>query len=168
MSDTTQLLSKVIHESDAPFLYEKTGNRYKHLLIDEFQDTSILQWKNLLPLIVNSLGSGFTTLVVGDAKQSIYRWRGGNMNLLLSDLFSDLKQFKSMMKEEVLSINYRSKKNIVEFNNNFFKNAPILANEGIGMNNFVPLSLAYGIDLLQKTFQKNDSGGFVKIRFLKK
>ena len=168
LSDTTQLLSKVIHESDAPFLYEKTGNRYKHLLIDEFQDTSILQWKNLLPLIVNSLGSGFTTLVVGDAKQSIYRWRGGNMNLLLSDLFSDLKQFKSMMKEEVLSINYRSKKNIVEFNNNFFKNAPILANEGVGMNNFVPLSLAYGIDLLQKTFQKNDSGGYVNIQFLKK
>ncbi len=167
LSDTTQLLSNVIHESDAPFLYEKTGNRYKHLLIDEFQDTSILQWKNLLPLIVNALGSGFMTLVVGDAKQSIYRWRGGNMNLLLSDLFSDLKQFKSMMKEEVLSVNYRSKKNIVEFNNNFFKNAPILANEGVGMNNFIPLSLAYGNDLMQNTFHKNDSGGYVKIQFLK-
>lgn len=167
LSDTTQLLSNVINESDAPFLYEKTGNKYKHLLIDEFQDTSILQWKNLLPLIINTLGSGFITLVVGDAKQSIYRWRGGNMNLLLRDIFSDLKQFKTMMKEEVLSTNYRSKKNIVEFNNNFFTYAPILVNEGVGMENFEPLQLAYGKDLIQNTFLKNENGGYVKIQFIK-
>lgn len=167
LSDTTRLLNDVIDGSDAPFLYEKTGNRYKHLLIDEFQDTSILQWKNLLPLIINALGSGFMTLIVGDAKQSIYRWRGGNMNLLLRDLFSDLKQFKSMTKEEVLSTNYRSKKNIVDFNNDFFSNAPKLANEEIGMNDFPPLQLAYGPDLLQNTFINNNLGGYVKINFIK-
>ena len=159
LSDTTRLLSGIIDGNDAPFLYEKTGNRYKHLLIDEFQDTSLLQWKNLLPLIINALGSGFMTLVVGDAKQSIYRWRGGNMNLLLLDLFSDLKQFKSMMKEEVLSTNYRSKINIVDFNNDFFSTAPMLANEEIKMNDFPSLQLAYGSDLLQSTFHKNNSDG---------
>lgn len=167
LSDTTRLLNDVIEGNDAPFIYEKTGNRYKHLLIDEFQDTSILQWKNLLPLIVNALGSGFKTLIVGDAKQSVYRWRGGNMNLLLSDLFSDLKQFNSMMKEEVLSTNYRSKKNIVDFNNSFFTHAPVVANEQLKMNDFSPLKLAYGTDLLQNTSQKNETGGYVKINFIK-
>lgn len=167
LTDTTRLLSGIIDGNDAPFLYEKTGNRYKHLLIDEFQDTSILQWKNLLPLIINALGSGYITLVVGDAKQSIYRWRGGNMNLLLRDLSSDLKHFKSMMKEEALTTNYRSKINIVEFNNDFFSNAPKLANEEIKMNDFPPLQLAYGDDLLQSTFHKNNSSGYVKIKFIK-
>ena len=166
LSDTTRLLNNVIHDQDAPFLYEKTGNRYKHLLIDEFQDTSQLQWKNLLPLIINTLGSGFTTLIVGDAKQSIYRWRGGNMNLLLTGIFNDLNNFKSLIKEEVLSVNYRSKKSVIEFNNSFFKNAPELVNEQLGMNNYPPLQLAYNEDLKQKIDTRNEIGGFVRMRFL--
>jgi ATP-dependent exoDNAse (exonuclease V) beta subunit len=166
LSDTTRLLSELISENDAPFIYEKTGNRYKHLLIDEFQDTSLLQWKNLLPLIINALGSGFNTLIVGDAKQSIYRWRGGNMNLLLKDLFSDLKNFKSLIKEEVLSVNYRSKNEIVQFNNRFFSSAPSIANNKLGMNNFLHLELAYGKDLRQKTVLKNENGGYVKVNFI--
>lgn len=166
LSDTTRLLQDVIEGYDAPFIYEKSGNRYKHLLIDEFQDTSIMQWKNLLPLIINSLGSGFKTLIVGDAKQSVYRWRGGNMNLLISDLFDDLIQFKSMTTEEVLSMNFRSKKNIVEFNNSFFLNAPVLANEEMKMNDFPPLKLAYNDELLQATHRQTESGGFVKVNFI--
>ena len=71
-----------MQESDAPFIYEKVGTRYKYLLIDEFQDTSLIQWQNILPLLEHTLGSGFMALVVGDAKQSIYRWRGGDMSLL--------------------------------------------------------------------------------------
>lgn len=165
LSDTTRLLNDIIDEHDAPFLYEKTGNRYKHLLIDEFQDTSLLQWKNLLPLIVNTLGSGFTTLVVGDAKQSIYRWRGGNMNLLLSDLFSDLQNFKSLLKEEVLSKNYRSKEVIVNFNNQFFQTAPNLLNSELDMNDFSSLKLAYGEDLKQDP-KANDKAGYVRVDFL--
>ncbi len=165
LSDTTRLLSDVIHDSDAPFLFEKTGNRYKHLLIDEFQDTSILQWKNLLPLFVNALGSGFTTLVVGDAKQSVYRWRGGNMNLLLSGLMNDLKQFRSMLKEEVLSVNFRSRRIIVDFNNDFFSHAPEIANEQVEMNDFPPLRLAYGPDIVQETTSKNHHGGYIRFNF---
>jgi ATP-dependent helicase/nuclease subunit A len=165
LSDTSRLLSDMIGESDAPFLYEKTGNRYHHLLIDEFQDTSLLQWKNLLPLVVNALGSGYMTMVVGDAKQSIYRWRGGNMNLLLTGILQDLKNFKSIFKEEVLSFNYRSKKEIVEFNNDFFTSLP----EVVKLNNTIinpSFKLAYTSELEQKYAAKNDTGGFVRIELL--
>ena len=166
LADTTRLLSDVIEEQDSPFIYEKTGNRYKHLLIDEFQDTSALQWKNLLPLIINALGSGFTTLVVGDAKQSIYRWRGGNMKLLLHDLFADLKNFQSMFGEESLTMNFRSRQRIVNFNNDFFTNATQLINSQLSISEFDTIKLAYGNDLRQQVFSKNDSGGFVQVHFL--
>jgi ATP-dependent helicase/nuclease subunit A len=164
ISDTTQLLNDFVNDNDAPFLYEKTGNRFKHLLIDEFQDTSLQQWKNLLPLIINTLGSGFTTLVVGDAKQSIYRWRGGNMNLLLRDIFSDLKNFRSMFKEEFLTKNYRSRQEIVKFNNEFFKTAPDLLNKEVEMNNHPSLILAYDDRSAQEP-KVNDGEGYVRIKF---
>ena len=166
LSDTSQLLGNLIEDSDAPFIYEKTGNRFKHLLIDEFQDTSTMQWKNLLPLIINALGSGFNTLVVGDAKQSIYRWRGGDMNLLLRQLAIDLRQFKSMMKEEVLSMNYRSKREIVSFNNEFFTAAPSLLNSHGPLTDSPAIHLAYGKDLEQEPFGKNVKGGYVQVQFL--
>ena len=161
LADTTRLLSEVISDHDTPFVYEKTGNRFKHLLIDEFQDTSLLQWKNLMPLIINTLGSGFITLVVGDAKQSIYRWRGGNMNLLIKDIYVDLTHFRSLVKQSALATNYRSKKEIVEFNNRFFKEAKKLLqnddqNDGL-------LELAYGQDLEQVVAAKNNQGGYVQV-----
>jgi ATP-dependent exoDNAse (exonuclease V) beta subunit len=165
LSDTTRLLGDVIRDSDTPFIYEKTGNRYKHLLIDEFQDTSILQWKNLLPLIINTLGSGFTTLVVGDAKQSIYRWRGGNMNLLLRNIFTDLSGFNSLLQENFLTTNYRSREEIVRFNNQFFAAAPAVANESIKMNDFPALQLAYGTDVIQDSRDQDAAGGYVRIKF---
>ncbi|HRH66294.1 MAG TPA: UvrD-helicase domain-containing protein [Bacteroidia bacterium] len=166
LADTPRLLSEVITGQDAPFIYEKVGNRFKHLLIDEFQDTSILQWKNLLPLVINSLGSGNMALVVGDAKQSIYRWRGGNMQLLVKDIFDDLRQFKSIFKEEVLSTNFRSKKNIVDFNNSFFLTAPRILGEALEMNSHPLLKMAYAEDLAQHVSYKNNSGGYVNILFI--
>src|SRR6185295_15003055 len=90
----------LISEDEAPFLYEKSGTRYHHFLIDEFQDTSDLQWKNLMPLVVNSLATGNFSMVVGDVKQSIYRWRSGNMHLLDSGVMQHLAPFKSVSKEE--------------------------------------------------------------------
>ncbi|MBL0063708.1 MAG: UvrD-helicase domain-containing protein [Bacteroidetes bacterium] len=166
LADTTRLLSEVITGQDAPFIYEKIGNRYKHLLIDEFQDTSVLQWKNLLPLVINSLGSGNMALVVGDAKQSIYRWRGGNMQLLVKNIFEDLKQFKSIFKEEVLATNFRSKKNIVEFNNKLFLSAPDILGKNLGMDSHPLLKMAYSEDLAQHVAYKNNSGGYVSIKFI--
>ena len=166
LADTTRLLSEIIEDNDAPFVYEKAGNKFKHLLIDEFQDTSLLQWKNLLPLVINALGSGCMTLVVGDAKQSIYRWRGGNMNLLIRDIFIDLKNFEELFIEEVLDTNYRSKKEIVDFNNSFFENATKVINREVEMDKHQSLELAYGKDLLQAVAEHNNTGGYVNVEFL--
>jgi ATP-dependent helicase/nuclease subunit A len=166
LSDTTKLLGDMIEGNDTPFIYEKTGNRFKHLLIDEFQDTGLLQWKNLLPLVMNALGSGFMTLIVGDAKQSIYRWRGGNMNLLIRDIFTDLNNFKSIFERNVLDMNYRSKYEIVHFNNQFFLNATDIVNVQLNMNDHPVLGLAYGNDLEQKVAPKNNESGYVQVNFL--
>ncbi len=166
LSDTTKLLGDIIDKNDTPFIYEKTGNRYKHLLIDEFQDTSLLQWKNLLPLVINALGSGFMTMVVGDAKQSIYRWRGGNMNLLIRDILVDLVDFKSLSKTAVLATNYRSKKEIVHFNNAFFKNAAEVVNTQLEMNDHAILELAYFNDLEQEVNDDKNFDGYVNIEFI--
>src|SRR5690606_29816965 len=103
------------------------GEKFKHYFIDEFQDTSILQWKNLIPLIDNALsgenlkGETGTNMIVGDAKQAIYRWRGGKAEQFI-DLFSQkVNPFQVNPSLNDLPINYRSLKTIVEFNNGFFK-----------------------------------------------
>lgn len=121
ISDSNLLLNKIIDDSDAPFIYEKSGLLIDHFMIDEFQDTSVLQWKNFLPLIKNSLSSGNDNLVVGDVKQSIYRWRNSDWKLLDSQLYQDFS--KGEIKDENLDTNWRSDKNIVGFNNTFFVQA---------------------------------------------
>ncbi|MFI5144517.1 MAG: UvrD-helicase domain-containing protein, partial [Ignavibacteria bacterium] len=125
LSDANNILQRLTADMEsAPFVYEKTGNRFKYFLIDEFQDTSTFQWMNLLPLVVNSLGEGNLSMVVGDVKQSIYRWRNGNMRLLLEKVYDDLGLFKNVIVDRTLTENHRSKKNIVEFNNKVFSLAP--------------------------------------------
>ena len=168
LADTPKMLSEIITGQDAPFIYEKAGNRFKHLLIDEFQDTSLYQWKNLLPLLNNTLGSGNMALVVGDAKQSIYRWRGGNMNLILVHILEDLSHFKELYNEQILSTNYRSKSDVIDFNNIFFKVLPEIIREGIDPEGHSLLDLAYSEDLIQGIAKKNDSSGYVKIEFLER
>lgn len=132
ISEFNNRIFKLIQNEPAPFIYERLGERYRNFLVDEFQDTSSLQWQNLLPLIDNSLASGNFNMLVGDGKQSIYRWRNANVKQ-----FSDLPLIENPdnsvllkereetlvrnFKEENLDTNYRSKKNIVEFNNNFFE-----------------------------------------------
>jgi len=120
VSDTTLLLHKIIAENETPFVYEKIGAFYSYFLIDEFQDISRFQWHNLKPLIVNSLNEGYPSLVVGDVKQSIYRWRGGDWGLLSSQLESDIGRTSTV----ALDHNWRSKQHIVDFNNVFFSHAP--------------------------------------------
>ncbi len=122
ISDTTFLLKEIIGNNDAPYIYEKIGNKYKHILIDEFQDTSEFQWTNFKPLIENSLSETFYNLIVGDIKQSIYRWRGGNWELLLKGVKNDIGE--NLINEKSLDTNWRSKQNIIDFNNTFFKLAP--------------------------------------------
>lgn len=121
-----QIIHKEIKDQPAPFLYERLGERYKHFFIDEFQDTSSLQWNNLIPLIENSLsqqdpqtGSG-SLMIVGDAKQSIYRWRGGLPEQFIH-LYQEGNPFPFVKKKCVnLDTNFRSCRKIVEFNNEFF------------------------------------------------
>ncbi len=127
ISDTAYLLKGIIGNNDAPFIYEKTGNRIHHIFIDEFQDTSSFQWQIFKPLIENALSEGFGNLIVGDIKQSIYRWRNGDWKLLFSGVSKDIG--KDFITEKTLEENYRSLKNIVLFNNAMFRIIPQLLQE---------------------------------------
>lgn len=166
LSDTPQLLNRFITNNDTSFVFEKTGTRYKHILIDEFQDTSSIQWLNLLPLIVNSLGSGHFSMVVGDAKQSIYRWRGGDINLLTGKIKNDLVHFKSITQEKNLNTNYRSRRDIVSFNNDFFSSIPSFIQQNYPGVDAIALNLLFGENLKQEVASKNNNPGCVKINFL--
>ncbi|MDR0835000.1 MAG: UvrD-helicase domain-containing protein, partial [Tannerella sp.] len=123
ISDTTELLNKVIDGSDVPFIYEKTGAWIEHYMIDEFQDTSNMQWANFKPLVKDSLDSGRSNLIVGDIKQSIYRFRNSDWTLLAYQLTRD---FPNRIQEKDLNVNWRSFRCIVEFNNMIFKYIPVL------------------------------------------
>jgi ATP-dependent exoDNAse (exonuclease V) beta subunit len=128
ISDAAHLISGITRDiGDNPsFIWEKSGNRYTHFLFDEFQDTSKQQWQNFLPLVQNALGSarGKMTehLVVGDVKQSIYRWRNGDWRLLLEGARENLGP--NFVAEEALKENYRSAENIIYFNNLLFESGP--------------------------------------------
>ena len=119
------LIHKEIKDQPAPFIYERLGERYNHFFIDEFQDTSVMQWQNMIPLLDNSLSQAQTSkegslLLVGDVKQAIYRWRGGNPEQFLS-LIHEKSAFDTADPEiENLPKNYRSLKEIICFNNDFF------------------------------------------------
>ena len=119
LSSTTEMLSKLIDKDDAPFIYEKTGTRIHSYMIDEFQDTSGMQWGNFMPLLSNSLAQGYQNLIVGDVKQSIYRWRGGDWNLLNSEI-NDYEAWAHHDDSTSLTTNWRSLPAIVQFNNAFF------------------------------------------------
>ena len=119
LSNTTDLLSRLIEKDDAPFIYEKTGTRIHSYMIDEFQDTSGMQWGNFKPLVSNSISEGYQNLIVGDVKQSIYRWRGGDWNLLNSEINS---YEPAVHHDDSTSLrdNWRSLTAIIGFNNAFF------------------------------------------------
>lgn len=127
ISDFNALINDEIRDQPAPYIYERIGERYRHYFIDEFQDTSVMQWRNLMPLIDNSLSQvnpdqqHGSAVVVGDAKQAIYRWRGGRAEQFIN-LFS-LKDnpFSIPGAPQSLPKNFRSHRDIVEFNNSFFE-----------------------------------------------
>ncbi|MDB4583594.1 UvrD-helicase domain-containing protein, partial [Draconibacterium sp.] len=119
ISDSNLLLSKIIGRSDSPFIYEKTGNQFNHYMLDEFQDTSTLQWNNFKPLIGNSLAEGRKNLVVGDVKQSIYRWRNSDWKILSEQINQDFSAEQTQ--HFSLEHNWRSDKNIIDFNNAVFE-----------------------------------------------
>ena len=146
ISDSNMLLNKIIDNSDTPFVYEKTGIHIDHFMIDEFQDTSVLQWKNFHPLMSNSLSAGNFNLVVGDVKQSIYRWRNSDWKLLDEQVLSDFRP--EQLHEENLETNWRSDKNIVDFNNSFFRRAAGLLQTKLNENLESVLPLYPGLEAL--------------------
>ncbi|TVP44841.1 MAG: DNA helicase UvrD [Mongoliibacter sp.] len=122
ISDVNDFLKEITKDNEAPFIYEKIGNQYKHFLIDEFQDTSDFQWSSFKPLLLNSLASGNTNLLVGDVKQSIYRWRGGKLELLLNEVEQQIGS--AMIEVKNLDVNFRSLPKVIDFNNTLFGNLP--------------------------------------------
>jgi ATP-dependent exoDNAse (exonuclease V) beta subunit len=132
ISEFNTLISNLIQDEYAPFIYERLGTKFKHFLLDEFQDTSRLQWMNLIPLVFESLSNQHSNLIVGDAKQSIYRFKNGVAEQFVclpgvynpennSEIEVKSTYFKEVGEVNVLENNYRSLSNIVYFNNEFYK-----------------------------------------------
>ncbi|MEA3461424.1 MAG: 3'-5' exonuclease, partial [Bacteroidota bacterium] len=119
IADSSRFLRGIIGGNQVPFVYERTGNRYQHIMLDEFQDTSLFQYDNFGPLLDNSLAAGQQNLVVGDVKQSIYRWRNSDWKILASELENDFSHQKVHIR--TLSRNFRSREQIVRFNNTVFQ-----------------------------------------------
>jgi len=164
IAEFNKLIYDQIQNQPAPFIYERLGEKYRHFFIDEFQDTSEMQWQNLIPLIDNATSSmiddqGGTLMVVGDPKQSIYRWRGGKAEQFI-ELSKDKNPFNNPDKEKFsLDTNYRSYSEIIDFNNKFFK---FLANE-FEKEDFKNLYLNHSHQ------KENDKkGGLVSISFIPK
>lgn len=151
LDESTNLLRDIIDGSDAPFIYEKLGVRFNHFLLDEFQDTSVVQWENFKPLLANSVSEGYSNIIVGDVKQSIYRWRNSDWNLLDKEIEEN---FKGKVKVITLKENWRSTQNIVNFNNGFFTFAA--ANLG--------LSTIYA-DIKQEVKVEDSQEGCVTVNF---
>ncbi|MCX6295714.1 MAG: UvrD-helicase domain-containing protein [Bacteroidetes bacterium] len=167
ISEFNKMIAKIVLNEPIPFIYERLGERYNNYLIDEFQDTSVLQFQNLLPLIDNSLASGHFTMLVGDGKQAIYRWRGGEVEqfAMLPRVFKHNDNPLVLEREEalirnhnpkMLDKNYRSKREVIEFNNSIFK---ILS----GKLNEKYQTIYKG---LEQGFNPENTGGFVQVEFI--
>lgn len=166
LSSTTEMLSRLIENDDAPFIYEKTGTRIHSFMIDEFQDTSGMQWGNFMPLVSNALAEGYQNLIVGDVKQSIYRWRGGDWNLLDSEI-NDFEPTVQYQDKDSLKTNWRSLPAIVNFNNTFFPPLAEKMDELIGSDRICRI---YGDVEQLLPAKKTETGapqGLLKIDFLR-
>jgi ATP-dependent exoDNAse (exonuclease V) beta subunit len=167
LAEFNATIAQVVAQEPAPFIYERLGERYNHFLIDEFQDTSTMQFINLLPLLDNSLAQGFRNLIVGDAKQSIYRFRGGEAALIsnLPNIKNDnnnvlIDEYKNTLarnfNNNILNGNYRSKREVIEFNNYFFETAK---------QHITPLVATY-YEAHNQEYSANNTGGYVHVKLL--
>lgn len=164
LSDTNALLHSIIREGDASFVYEKIGTTIDTVMIDEFQDTSRMQWENFHLLLEESLAQKEGSMIVGDIKQSIYRWRNGDWKIL-AGLDKD-RSFR--LNSKTLDTNWRSEANIIAFNNDIFTSACRVLNErykGDEGEDCTQLLDAYS-DVRQKT-SKVTKEGYIKLSFLK-
>lgn len=181
LSNTNYLINKLVKNNDIPYIYEKVGNNYSIIMIDEFQDTSFSQWLNFKPLIENALAQSpqDTTVVtlVGDIKQSIYRWRGGDWRILGSEVNQSFDI--SDILEVNLGVNYRSSSQVIDFNNRAIRSAVEVLNNVINsdvdnlydkklisdetLNQYNDLLLTAYIGMEQDNPVKIKDGGYVRI-----
>jgi ATP-dependent exoDNAse (exonuclease V) beta subunit len=163
LSDAGEVLCLITREDQTPFIYEKIGNTFANYMIDEFQDTSWLQWKNFDPLINESMGRGFDNLVVGDIKQSIYRWRNSDWQILagMKDNLVDNERFLS----KPLVTNWRSRSNIIRFNNSLFSVIPALTDESFSEGEASSDFMKIYSEAVQEDPGRRD-GGYVRIEFI--
>jgi ATP-dependent exoDNAse (exonuclease V) beta subunit len=168
ISEFNRIISGIVMSQPVPFIYERLGERYNHFLLDEFQDTSLLQWQNLLPLIDNALAENNFNMLVGDGKQSIYRWRGGDVGLFAKlpevpgagdhPLLREREQsLKNHFRLKKLDRNYRSKKEIIALNNALFRYAA---------EHFLPPAHRGIYSDLAQEADPDNTGGFIAIEFL--
>jgi len=175
ISDTSAFIAQVMGQQDESFIFEKVGNYYHHYLIDEFQDTSVLQWNNFKPLLSNSISQDYVSMVVGDVKQSIYRFRNGDWRLLLYQAGKEMPYHE----EVFLTHNYRSDARIIKFNNTLFDILPGLFSSVFQqsfstpeeMNGTVGSNAAYFTEAYDHQEQqvpddKREDSGYVQLQFV--
>jgi ATP-dependent exoDNAse (exonuclease V) beta subunit len=167
ISSTSDFINKIIEDSDTPFIYEKVGVRTEHFMIDEFQDTSRLQWSNFVPLLRDAVAQGNESMIVGDVKQSIYRWRNGDWSILHEGV---KKEFGSYVNDDTLSKNFRSSAEVIEFNNKIYSELPKLVDahlkaQGIIDKEAIYLENIYA-DSQQGVGKKDAPKGYVRLEFL--
>lgn len=169
ISEFNKKINDQISGQPVPFIYERLGRRYQHFLIDEFQDTSLLQWQNLLPLLEESLASNNLNMLVGDTKQAIYRFRNGEVELFSNlpkiykndgspEMISREKLIESAFIEKTLAENYRSKEEIIHFNNEFF--------ESVKQSVSPWLQNIYKGHFQKITGNPEKKGGYVSVEFI--
>ncbi len=166
LSDTQTLLHSLIQDSDSPFIFEKIGTQLEHVMIDEFQDTSTVQWKNFKVLLEETMShENAGNLIVGDVKQSIYRWRSGDWRLL-NNIKEEFESEGKSVEIKDLDTNYRSDRNIIDFNNAFFTVAEVKEREAVQEANpqeARQLKNAYAA-VKQKVRKEKPDQGYVQMR----
>lgn len=165
LSDTNSILQRIINDDDTPFIYERLGYYLHHYLIDEFQDTSRMQWTNLKPLVNESLSNGHHNLIIGDAKQSIYRFRNAEPDLITSDVpteFSHCCEVRGTTMDE--NANYRSLPYVIRFNNTLFSILPELLDQDEHVRRMASL---YS-NARQAVGKSESDGGYIELNFIDK
>ena len=162
ISDLSELLNEIIKDENIPFVFEKVGNTFNNFLIDEFQDTSNFQWENFKPLIRESLSSGDENLIVGDIKQSIYRWRGSDSSIMEHNV--ELEMNRDELSVNHLKNNWRSGEVIVNYNNTLFSTiSDSFSDEKIGEY----VGQVFNRNLFQEIIPEKKNKGYVEIQFSK-
>ena len=175
LADTTELLNRIIDGNDTPFIYEKIGTQLNYIMLDEFQDTSRMQWQNFEPLIAEiesrtSHKNGFGNVVVGDIKQSIYRWRNSDWQILHNFATGPIGKYSKSIS---LDTNWRSLQNIITFNNSFFESAAKELDNKFASNssgNLTPIAEIYKTIAQQYPKEKSSipAEGYVEVRIYDK